>query len=84
MSPETSPPLVQETAEAAEAVKHEYVLLRDGGPIATPDGAAYVLARWDGDGVVGVSPIERLTVATSMAATTSALNSTPSERDGRE
>ena len=45
------------------------ILLCHGGPIATPEDAAYVLDRCDAAGFVGASSMERLPVETAITAT---------------
>jgi predicted TIM-barrel enzyme len=48
-------------SEAARSVRKDVIVLCHGGPIATPDDAAYVLDRVSGcDGFYGASSMERL------------------------
>lgn len=47
---EKAPAVVQQIGEAAKRIKPASLLLCHGGPIATPDDAAYVLARCDAVG----------------------------------
>lgn len=48
-------------AEAAQAVRRDVIVLCHGGPIATPEDAAYVLARCPScHGFYGASSMERL------------------------
>ncbi|KAK3363205.1 TIM-barrel signal transduction protein-domain-containing protein [Lasiosphaeria hispida] len=55
--------LVQEIRDAAVAVRPDAIVLCHGGPIATPDDAAFVLARTVGvHGFYGASSMERLPV----------------------
>jgi predicted TIM-barrel enzyme len=75
MSLEEAPALVQEIGDAAKRVDRNAMLLCHGGPIATPDDAAYVLAHCDAVGFVGASSMERLPVESAIAATTSAFKS---------
>jgi predicted TIM-barrel enzyme len=72
MSLEKAPALVQAIGESAKRVNPETILLCHGGPIASPDDAAYVLARCDAVGFVGASSMERLPVETAIRATTNA------------
>lgn len=72
ISLERTPELVQAIGEAAERVKGDIIVLCHGGAIATPEDAAYVLARSDAVGFVGASSMERLPVETAIAATTRA------------
>ncbi|KAK1750321.1 TIM-barrel-protein domain-containing protein [Echria macrotheca] len=54
---------IQEIQQAASKVKPDVIVLCHGGPIATPDDAAYVLARTKGvHGFYGASSMERLPV----------------------
>jgi predicted TIM-barrel enzyme len=64
--------LVQAIGDAARRLKPDALLLCHGGPIATPEDAAYVLARCDASGFVGASSMERLPVETAIASTTRA------------
>jgi predicted TIM-barrel enzyme len=65
-----APAAVQAIGEAAWRVAPEAILLCHGGPIATPEDAAYVLARCDAVGFVGASSMERLPVETALTETT--------------
>jgi predicted TIM-barrel enzyme len=65
-----APAAVQAIGEAAWRVNREIILLCHGGPIATPDDAAYVLARTDAVGFIGASSMERLPVETAIRNTT--------------
>lgn len=69
MQLEDAPAAVQAIGEAAWKVKPDAILLCHGGPIATPEDAAYVLARSDAVGFVGASSMERLPVETAIAET---------------
>lgn len=66
---EDAPAAVQAIGEAAWKAKRDAILLCHGGPIATPDDAAYVLARCDAVGFVGASSMERLPVETAITVT---------------
>jgi predicted TIM-barrel enzyme len=72
LSLEETPALVQSIGDSAKRIKADVLLLCHGGPIATPEDAAYVLARSDAVGFVGASSMERLPVETAIAATTRA------------
>ena len=48
--------------EAARSVRKDIFFLSHGGPIATPDDAAYVNQQTDCVGFVGASSLERLGV----------------------
>ena len=69
MQLEAAPAAVQAIGEAAWAVNKEAMLLCHGGPIATPEDAAYVLARCGAVGFVGASSMERLPVETAITET---------------
>lgn len=75
MQLEEAPSAVQAIGEAAWRVNREALLLCHGGPIATPEDAAYVLARCDAVGFVGASSMERLPVETAIMETTRAFKS---------
>jgi predicted TIM-barrel enzyme len=75
LSLEKAPALVQEIGDAAKRIKPDALLLCHGGPIATPEDAAYVLARCDAIGFVGASSMERLPVEIAIAATVRAFKS---------
>ena len=64
-----APAAVQAIGEAAWRVNREAILLCHGGPIATPDDAAYVLAHCEAIGFVGASSMERLPVETAITET---------------
>ncbi|MGH2457896.1 MAG: phosphoenolpyruvate hydrolase family protein [Chloroflexota bacterium] len=77
---EAAPAAVQAIGEAAWRVSHEAILLCHGGPIGTPDDAAYVLARCDAVGFVGASSMERLPVETAIAETMRQFKAVPVRR----
>jgi predicted TIM-barrel enzyme len=77
---EKVPALVQEVGDAAKRTNAEVLLLCHGGPIATPQDAAYVLDRCDAVGFVGASSMERLPVEIAIAATARAFKSIPLSR----
>lgn len=66
ISLEQAPAVVQEIGDAAKRLKPDSILMCHGGPIATPEDAAYVLARCDAVGFVGASSMERLPVETAI------------------
>jgi predicted TIM-barrel enzyme len=75
LSLEQAPELVQTVGAAAKRVNPGALVLCHGGPIATPDDAAYVLERCDAVGFVGASSMERLPVENAIATTTRAFKS---------
>ena len=72
LSLDEAPAVVESIGDAAKRVKSDVLLLCHGGPVATPEDAAYVLARTSAVGFVGASSMERLPVETAIAATTRA------------
>ncbi len=72
-----APAAVQAIGDAAKRTKPDTILLCHGGPIATPDDAAYVLARTDAVGFVGASSMERLPVETALTNTMREFKSVP-------
>lgn len=69
MTLEAAPAAVQAIGESAWTVNRDAILLCHGGPIATPEDSAYVLARCDAAGFVGASSMERLPVETAITDT---------------
>lgn len=74
---------VQEIGEAAWRVNREAILLCHGGPIATPDDAAFVLERSDAAGFVGASSMERLPVEVAITSTMREFKAIPATKNGR-
>jgi predicted TIM-barrel enzyme len=63
-------PLIEAWAKAARAVNPDILVLCHGGPIATPDDAAYILkACGSCQGFYGASSLERLPVETALTET---------------
>lgn len=79
---EDTPMAVQAIGEAAWAVNTDVMLLCHGGPLATPEDAAYVLARSDAVGFVGASSMERIPVETAITETTRHFKAIPIQRLG--
>jgi predicted TIM-barrel enzyme len=75
MSLSEAPALVQSIGDSAKRINSNTLLLCHGGPIATPQDAAFVLDRCDAMGFVGASSMERLPVETAIANTTKAFKS---------
>jgi predicted TIM-barrel enzyme len=64
-------PLIDAWAAAARSVNPDILVLCHGGPIATPDNAAYILANAKGcHGFYGASSMERLPAETALTETT--------------
>ncbi len=74
---DVGPGTVQAIGEAAWAVNADAILLCHGGPIATPEDAAFVLARCDAVGFVGASSMERLPVEAAITDTTRSFKAVP-------
>ena len=68
---------VQAIGEAALAEQPDTLVLCHGGPIATPDDAAYVMSRSNAVGFVGASSTERLPVEEALSTTTESFKSIP-------
>ena len=60
----------QAIVTAAREERDDVLCLTHGGPIATPDDAAYVLQRCDAVGFVGASSLERLAFEDSLVPLT--------------
>lgn len=75
MSLERAPALIQQIGDEVKRINPDVMLLCHGGPISTPEDAAYVLARCNAVGFVGASSMERLPVETAIAETTKAFKS---------
>ena len=68
--------LIQDIRDAATEINHEILILCHGGPIATPEDAAYVLERTKGvHGFYGASSMERLPVEEAISNTTKSFKS---------
>jgi predicted TIM-barrel enzyme len=76
-----APRAVQAIGEAAWRVNPEAMLLCHGGPIATPEDAAYVIARTDAVGFIGASSMERLTVEVAITETMRQFKAIPLRRE---
>jgi len=77
-----APARVQAIGEAAWKVNPDIILLSHGGPIATPEDAAYVNERCDAQGFVGASSMERLPVEVAITETVRKFKSIPVCRRG--
>ncbi|BBK33509.1 putative TIM-barrel enzyme [Stella humosa] len=73
---EDCPQRIDEWAEAARSVRPDIIVLCHGGPIATPEDAAYVLrATRHCHGFYGASSMERLPTEAALTAQTTAFKS---------
>ena len=68
---------MQAIGEAASPSGPDAIVLCHGGPIATPEDAAYVMARSDAVGFVGASSMERLPVEQALSQATADFKSIP-------
>ncbi len=60
----------QEIIDAARTVRRDLFFLSHGGPISTPDDAAYINQHTDAVGFVGASSLERMAVENSLTQLT--------------
>lgn len=70
----------QEIFEGAARVRNDIFLLSHGGPISTPEDAAYINEATDAMGFVGASSLERLGVEDSITALTRKFKQIPVQR----
>jgi predicted TIM-barrel enzyme len=80
-------PLIDEWAAAAKRVRKDVIVICHGGPIATPEDAAYIMDRCeDCHGFYGASSMERLPTELAIAETTRRFKrlTRPAKRVGRE
>ncbi len=70
----------QSIINGAKKVRKDIIFLSHGGPIATPDDAAYVNERTDCVGFVGASSLERLAVEDSLTQLTQRFKKIPVQK----
>ena len=70
----------QEIIAAAKSVRKDLIFLSHGGPINTPDDAAYINEHTDCDGFVGASSLERMAVEQSLTDLTKRFKQIPVKR----
>ncbi|NOY42911.1 MAG: phosphoenolpyruvate hydrolase family protein [Planctomycetes bacterium] len=70
----------QEIASAAIACRKDVICLSHGGPIATPEDAAYINEHTDAVGFVGASSLERLAFEGSLMELTKKFKQIPLQR----
>jgi predicted TIM-barrel enzyme len=68
---------VQSIIEAGRTVRKDIIFLSHGGPICTPDDAAYINEHTDAVGFVGASSLERLAVEDSLTQLTQRFKKIP-------
>jgi predicted TIM-barrel enzyme len=75
-------PLIDARAAAAKAVRGDVIVLCHGGPIATPDDAAFILGRCRScHGFYGASSMERLPAEAALTETTRRFTDIPMHRE---
>lgn len=77
MSLEQAAETVQKILDAARKVSPDIIGLSHGGPIATPEDAAYINVHTDAVGFVGASSIERMATENSIRKLTEEFKSIP-------
>ena len=71
---------IRRIIEGARAVRKDIIFLSHGGPIATPEDAAYINERTDAVGFVGASSLERLGVEESLTNLTRRFKKVPVQK----
>ncbi len=72
---------VQAVIEAGRRVRQDIIYLSHGGPIATPEDAAYINEHTDAVGFVGASSLERLAVEDSLTRLTQKFKKIPVRKE---
>ena len=72
----------QEIIDAAKTVRNDIIYLSHGGPILTPEDAAYINEKTDTVGFVGASSIERIAVEKAITELTQEFKSIPVKKRG--
>lgn len=70
----------QEIVSAAMSVRKDIICLSHGGPISTPEDAAYINEHTDAVGFVGASSLERMAFENSLPALTRQFKQIPVKR----
>jgi predicted TIM-barrel enzyme len=71
----------QKIIDGAKQVRKDIIFLSHGGPIATPEDAAYINERTDCVGFVGASSLERLAVEDSLTQLTKKFKTIPVRKE---
>ena len=71
----------QSIIEGAKKVRKDIIFLSHGGPIATPEDAAYINEKTDCVGFVGASSLERLAVEDSLTQLTKRFKQIPVRKE---
>ena len=72
--------ITQGIIDAAKSVRKDLIFLSHGGPINTPDDAAFINEHTDTDGFVGASSLERMAVEQSLTDLTQRFKQIPVKR----
>jgi predicted TIM-barrel enzyme len=80
MSLEEAAKRTQKIIDAASTVRNDIIFLSHGGPINTPEDAAYINEHTDAVGFVGASSLERMAVENSLVDLTRSFKSIPVKR----
>jgi len=72
----------QDIIDAAKTVRDDIIYLSHGGPILTPEDAAYINEKTDTVGFVGASSIERIAVEKAITELTQEFKSIPVKKRG--
>ena len=80
MSLEDAATATQAMIDAGKSVRDDVIYLSHGGPIATPEDAAFINQRTDAVGFVGASSLERMAVEESLTNLTQEFKSIPVKR----
>jgi predicted TIM-barrel enzyme len=72
--------ITQGIIDAAKSVRQDLIFLSHGGPINTPEDAAFINEHTDTDGFVGASSLERMAVEQSLTELTPRFKQIPVKR----
>jgi predicted TIM-barrel enzyme len=72
--------ITQSIIDAAKSVRKDLIFLSHGGPINTPEDAAFINEHTDTDGFVGASSLERMAVEQSLTELTQRFKQIPVKR----
>ena len=72
--------ITQGIIDAAKSVRKDLIFLTHGGPINTPEDAAFINEHTDTDGFVGASSLERMAVEQSLTDLTKRFKQIPVKR----
>jgi predicted TIM-barrel enzyme len=72
--------ITQGIIDAAKSVRKDLIFLSHGGPINTPEDAAFINEHTDTDGFVGASSLERMAVEQSLTQLTQRFKQIPVKR----